>query len=153
MCVNDHITPVWSYGTSMRISGQGFAHVYREREARKSWSERGLIVSNSKHFTESIFFVLATRTESETSVVFAHSSVDTVAETFIEINSDRVGTADIEIDKETAVYVIRCGLEKVHERACKRETTIFGSDGQRGDMAVEIVRRALGFAYNYGKGK
>jgi hypothetical protein len=102
----------------------------------------------SKDFTESILFVLAIRTESTTSIIFAYSSVDAVAEAFIEINGDRVGTADIEIDEETAVYFIGHGLEEIHERACERETTVFGCDCQSGNMAMEIMRRALGLAYN-----
>ena len=34
MRANDHIAPVRSYGPSMRISGQGFAHIFQEAKTR-----------------------------------------------------------------------------------------------------------------------
>ena len=116
-----------------------------------SWSEDGAKcffsrLGRGQARTKSIFLVLATRTESEAPVVLAHPTVDAVAEALVEVDSNRVCTADVEIDEEPAVYVIGHGLEEVHERAGEGEAPVFGCDRQGGNMAVKIIRGSFGLA-------
>ena len=75
--------------------------------------------------TKGVFLVLTTRTETEAPVVLAYSTVHAVAEALVEVDGDRVCTADVQIDEEAAVYVIGHRLEEVHERASEGETPVF----------------------------
>ena len=99
--------------------------------------------------TKSVFLVLTTRTETEAPVVLAYSTVHAVAEALVEVDGDRVCTADVEIDEVAAVYVIGRRLEEVHERAGEGETPVFWGDRQSGNVAVEVVWGSFGLAYNW----
>jgi hypothetical protein len=147
---NNDIAPVRSHAASMHISGHGFAHIYQARHAQgQKRVYRSRLERKRQKRTESVLLILASRTESETAIVLAHAAVDAITKTLVEINRNRVCAADVEVDKEAAVDVVRRGLEEVHEDARERETAVFGRDGQCGDVTVKVMRGPFSLAQDW----
>ena len=124
-----------SLDMGLRISIKRGAGRVRKRKSFLFFSTR------KRQRTESVLLVLAARTKSETAIVLTHAPVDAVAEALVEVNRDRVCAANVEIDEEAAVDVVRRRLEEVHKDAREGETPVFGRDRQGGDVAVEVMRR------------
>jgi hypothetical protein len=102
-----------SLDRGLRISTSGVSYQARGVGRIRLDQERG-------KRTESILFVFAARTESETPIILAHPTVDAIAETLVEVHRDRVRAADVEIDEQPAVYLVRRFLEEAHEDARER---------------------------------
>jgi hypothetical protein len=84
MCANNHISPIWPHGTSIRIPRQGLAHIYKWYQARGVGQDQNSTLRSRRKErkggkrTESILFVFATRTESETAIILAHPAIDAI---------------------------------------------------------------------------